>query len=61
MTRHQEVYHEDCAFYVPCSQVQLARVVVRVLVLVDVICVMLVVLIAHVDIRAVDTVFVAIF
>ena len=36
-----------------CSQVQLARVVVRVLVLVDVVCVMLVVLIACVDIRAV--------
>ena len=44
-----------------CSQVvQLARVGVRVLVLVDVVCVMLV-LIAHVDIRAVNTVFVAIF
>ena len=42
MTRHQEVYNEDCALYVPCSQVQLARVVVRVLVLVDVVCVMLV-------------------
>ena len=42
MTRHQEVYNEDCALYVLCSQVQLARVVVRVLVLVDVICVMLV-------------------
>ena len=46
MTQHQEVYNEDCALYVPCSQVQLARVVVRVI-LVDVICVMLVVLIAH--------------
>ena len=46
----------------PCSQVQLARVVVRVLVLIDVVCVMLVVLIAHVDVvHAVDTVFVAIF
>ena len=32
----------DCALYVPCSQVQLARVGVRVLVLVDVVCVMLV-------------------
>ena len=53
VTRHQEVYNEDCALYVPCSQVQLVRVVVRVLVLVDVICVMLVVLIARVDIRAV--------
>ena len=46
----------------PCSQVQLARVVVCVLVLVDVVCVMIVVFIAHVDVvRAVDTVFVAIF
>ena len=53
VTRHQEVYNEDCALYEPCSQVQLAHVGVRVLVLVDVICVMLVVLIAHVDIRAV--------
>ena len=52
----------DCALYVPCSQVQLARVVVCVIVLVDVVCVMIVVLIAHVDVvRAVDTVFVAIF
>ena len=40
----------DCALYVPCSLVQLARVVVCVLVLVDVICVMLVVLIARVDV-----------
>ena len=40
----------------PCSQVvQLARVVLRVLVLVDVVCVMLVVLIARVDVvHAVD-------
>ena len=53
MTRHQEVYNEDCALYVPCSQVQLARVVVRVLVLVDVICVMIVGLIAHVVFHAV--------
>ena len=46
----------------PCSQVQLARVVVCVIVLVDVVCVMLVVLIAHMDVvHAVDTVFVAIF
>ena len=52
---------QNCALYVLCSQVQLARVVVRVLVLVDVICVMLV-LIARVDVvHAVDTVFVAIF
>ena len=51
MTRHQEVYNEDYALYV-----------VRVLMLVDVVCVMLVVLIAHVDVvHAVDTVFVAIF
>ena len=46
----------------PCSQVQLARVGVCVIVLVDVVCVMIVVLITHVDVvRAVDTVFVAIF
>ena len=52
----------DCALYVPCSLVQLARVVVCVVKLVDVIGVMIVVLIAHVDVvRAVDTVFVAIF
>ena len=46
----------------PCSLVvQLARVGVRVIVLIDVVCVMIVVLIAHVDVvRAVDTVFVAI-
>ena len=62
VSRHQEVCNEDCALYVLCSQVQLARVVVRVLVLIDVVCVMLVVLIAHVDVvHAVDTVFVAIF
>ena len=53
VTQHQEVYNEDCALYVPWSQVQLARVGVRVIVLVDVVCVMLVVLIAHVGIRAV--------
>ena len=46
----------------PCSQVQLARVVVCVLVLVDVVCVMIVVLIARVDVvHAVGTVLVAIF
>ena len=64
MTRHQEVYNEDYALHVPCSRVQLARVGVRVLVLVDVVCVivMLVVLIARVDVvHAVDTVFVAMF
>ena len=45
-----------------CSQVQHARVVVCVIVLVDVIHVMLVVLTAHMDVvHAVDTVFVAIF
>ena len=43
----------DCALYVPCSQVQLARVVVCVLVLVDVVCIMIIVLIAHVDAIAV--------
>ena len=47
------MYNEDCALYVPCSQVQLARVGVCVIVLVDVVCVMIVVLIARVDIRAV--------
>ena len=53
---------ETVRFYVLCLQVQLARVVVCVIVLVDVICVMLVVLIAHVDVvHAVDTVFAAIF
>ena len=52
----------NSAVYVPCSRVQLARVVVRVLVLVDVVCVTLVVLIAHVDVvHAVDRVLVAIF
>ena len=62
MTQHQEVYYEDCALYVPRSQVHLARVVVGVLVLVDVVCVMLVVHIAHVDVvHAVDTFFVDIF
>ena len=62
MTQHQDKKDGDCALYVPCSQVQFARVVVRVLVLVDVVCVMIVVLIAPVDVvRAVDTVFVAIF
>ena len=46
----------------PCSQVQLARRVVCVRVLVDVICVMIVFLIARVDVvHAVDTVLVAIF
>ena len=41
VTRHHKK-DEDCALYVPCSQVQLARVDVRVLSLVDVVCVMLV-------------------
>ena len=53
MTQHQDKKNGDCALYVPCSQVQLARVVVCVLVLVDVVCVMIVVLIAHVDVVAV--------
>ena len=48
---------QNCALYVPCSLVQLAREGVRVLVLVDVVCVMLVVLIARVDIHAVNTQF----
>ena len=46
----------------PCSLVQLARVVIVRVILVDVVCVMIVVLIAHVDfVRAVGTVCVAIF
>ena len=54
VTRHQELYNEDYALYVPCSQVQLERVSIRVLVLVDVVCVIVMhVLIAHVDVRAV--------
>ena len=44
---------EDCALYVPCSLVQLARVVVCVRVLVDVLCVMIVVLIARHTVGAV--------
>ena len=48
----------DCALYVPCSLVQLARVVVCVRVLVDVIGVMVVVLIGH---RRYCTIHVAIF
>ena len=62
MTRHHKK-DEDCALYVPCSQVQLARVGVCVIVLVDVICVIvMLVLIARVDVvHAVDTVFVTIF
>ena len=53
----------ETARCVPCSRVQLARVGVRVLVLVDVVCVIvMLVLIAHVDVvHAVDTVSVAIF
>ena len=51
MTQHRT--RRDCALYVQCSQVQLARVVVYVVKLVDVICVMIVVLIAHVDVVAV--------
>ena len=51
------MYNEDYALYVLCTQVQLARVDVRVLVLVDVVCVMLVVLIARVEIHAVSTQF----
>ena len=45
----------------PCSLVQLARVVIVRVILVDVVCVLLVVLIAHVDVDAVGGVFVAIF
>ena len=57
MTQHQDKKDGDCALYVPCSQVQLARIVVCVLVLVDVVCVMLVVFIARVEIHAVSTQF----
>ena len=52
MTLTSRGEQRNSALYVPCSHVQLARVNVRVLVLVDVVCVMLVVLIARVDIRA---------
>ena len=49
---------QNCALYVPCSQVQLARVGVRVLVLVDVVCVIvMLVLIARVVVHAVNTQF----
>ena len=41
----------DCALYVPCSLVQLARVVVCVRVLVDVLGVMIVILIGHDEVR----------
>ena len=57
MTQTSRCDNEDYALSVQCSQVQLARVGVRVLVLVDVVCVMLVVLIARVDIHAVSTQF----
>ena len=57
MTRHQEAsrgVQRRLRALSACSQVQLARVDVRVLVLVDVVCVMvMLVLIARVDIRAV--------
>ena len=48
----------NSALYVPCSQVQLARVDVCVRVLIDVVCVIIVILIAH---HAVGAVLVAIF
>ena len=51
----------DCALYVPCSLVQLARVVVCVCVLVDVLCVMVVVLIGRHTVGVVGAVLVAIF
>ena len=52
----------DCALHVPCSLVQIERVVIVRVILVHVICVMLVVLIALVDVvHAVKTVFVVIF
>ena len=43
----------NSALYVSCSLVQLARVVIARVIHVDVICVMFVVLIAHVDVVAV--------
>ena len=58
MTDHQDKKDGDCALYVPCSLVQLARVVVCVRVLVDVLGVMIVVLIGH---HTVGAVLVAIF
>ena len=53
-----KVWRRNSALYVPYSLVQLARVVVVRVILVDVICVMLVDLIAHVDVVAVYAIFV---
>ena len=53
VTEHQDKKDGDCALYVPCSLVQLARVVVVRVILVDVVCVMLVLTghdIVHVDV-----------
>ena len=63
MTQTSRGVLRNSALYVPCSLMQLARVDVRVLVLIDVICVIvMLVFIAHVDVvHAVDTVLVAIF
>ena len=58
MTNHQDRRRLNSAVYVPCSLVQLARVVVCVRVLVDVLCVMIVVLIGR---HTVGAIFVAIF
>ena len=53
-SRKTETARSTCCAH---SQVQLARVGVHVIVLVDVVCVMLVVLIARVDVHAVNTQF----
>ena len=58
MTHHQDGRRLDSALYVLCSLVQLARVVVCVRVLVDVLGVMVVVLIGR---HTVGTILVAIF
>ena len=57
MTRHQEVYNEDYALSVRAHRCNSRVSMFVLLVLVDVICVMLVVLIARVDIHAVSTQF----
>ena len=58
MAQHQDRRRLNSALYVPCSLVQLARFVVCVRALVDVLCVMIVVLIGR---HTVDAVLVAIY
>ena len=61
-TSSGQVRRRNSALYVPCSLVQLERVVICVRVLVDVLCVMVVVLIAHHTVGAdLVTIFVVIF